>query len=312
MQVLADHSDYRITLHRSESVRPSPLLVVTFDGQPTDLRNEGFGTALCRAQGWDNIYVAQRYGTQYQGLSVDDFYAAVSPLCEGRDVVCYGSSLGGYAALYFGGCLNARIIAAAPMLPAWRPLKNRAYADLPIHHLELCETPLSAKAPAIIYDPMREQDKDVVDRMVLKAYPSARLIEVPYGGHTVLITLSQAKLLKPITLSLLEHDEVIEFTPPGKGTAIWHAERGRQLIRQSETDAAIQELETSLSLQARKQTFCNLINALLRKNDLTAVQQKLDAGRGNPQLTVVPSLRKRLETLGLTAPTSVTNEEHIA
>lgn len=184
------------------------------------------------------------------------------------------------------------------MLPAWRPLRNRAYADLPMHHLEVHQTPLSTKLPVVIYDPMLDRDKFVVDQMVRKAYPDTRLVEVPYGGHTVLIALSQARLLKPVTMALLERDEIIDFTPPGEGTAIWHAQRGRGLV-QSDPGAAIEELEKSLSIQARKQTFCILINALIRKGDLAAVQARLDAGRGDPQLTVVPALRRQLEALGL-------------
>lgn len=222
----------------------------------------------------------------------------MAPLCQGRDVVCYGSSLGAYAALYYGGSIGARIIAAAPMLPAWRPLNIRAYYDLPMHHVELHETPRSPVPPVVIYDPMLKRDRFVVDRMVRRAYPDVRLIDVPYGGHTVLVTLSQARLLKPITVALIERGEIIPFTPPGAGTAIWHAQNGKAIMR-SDIDAAIAELKTSLSIQPHKQTFCILIDALLRKGDLAEIQRQLDAGRGNPILTVVPSLQKRLAEIGL-------------
>lgn len=76
---LADHPDYRITMHTPDAAAPSDKLVVTFDGQPSDLNDRGFGTDLCMAHGWTNIYVAQRHGTQYQGLGIDRFFEVVSP-----------------------------------------------------------------------------------------------------------------------------------------------------------------------------------------------------------------------------------------
>lgn len=63
---LSDCSDYRITLHRARDCKG---VIVTFDAFNTDLADAGFGTDFVLSQGYSNIYVAQRLGTQYQGLS---------------------------------------------------------------------------------------------------------------------------------------------------------------------------------------------------------------------------------------------------
>lgn len=297
--VLADHHDYRITLHQAKP-NQTELLVVTFGGQPSGIADAGFGTDFCLKQGWDTIHVAQRHGTQYQGLPVDAFFDAVSEVCAGRDVICYGSSLGAYAALYFGGCVDARIVAAAPMLPLWPPLGIRTYADLPMTHVALPDAARASRPPVVIYDPLLDRDRLVIDWMVRPAYPAVRLVELPHGGHTVLVTLSQAGLLKPVITALIERDEIVDFDPPGEGTAIWHAEKGRSLVR-IDPDKAIAHLEISLSIRPATQPYCVLIGALLRKGDLSVVQDRIHAAKasGEPRLKVVPALRDKLLAAGL-------------
>lgn len=297
--VLTNHSDYRITLHRV-SERPIQRIVITFGGQPSDLADEGFGTSFCLEQGWNTIYVAQRRGTQFQGLSIEAFRSAVAESCAGRDVVTYGSSLGAYAAIYYGGSVNARMIAAAPMLPAWRALKLRAYSDLPVTHGDIKEGPLSEHQPVVIFDPTIKNDAHLVKDLIAPAYPNLRAVEIPYAGHTVLVTLSQARLLKPIILGVIERDEVIAFVPPAEGTAIYHGERGRSLIA-TDRQAALAELRKSLAIAPSKRYFGVLVNLLIRMGDKEGAQRLIDeaAASGVRRLTLVPAIRKTTEQAGL-------------
>ncbi|WJS83801.1 hypothetical protein [Paracoccus sp. TOH] len=297
--VLADHADYRITLHVA-SAQPSQRIVITFGGQPSGLADDGFGTPFCLEHGWDTIYVAQRHGTQFQGLSIQDFQTVVRPVCAGRDVVTYGSSLGAYAALYYGGAVDARMIAAAPMLPAWRPLKLRAYEDLPVTHGDIKDGPLSRHDPVVIYDPHIRNDTHLIRELVAPAYPNLRPVEVPYAGHTVLVTLSQARLLKPLVLGIIEHDAIIPFDPPGEGTAIYHGELGRSLIR-TDRKAARAELEKSLAIAPSKRFFGMLVNLLIRSGDHEAAQQLICKAEnsGDKRLGLVPSVRQTAINAGL-------------
>lgn len=297
--ILADRPDYRITLHQAGPV-PAERLVITFGGQPSGIRDDGFGTDFCLRQGWDTIYVAQRHGTQYQGLSLAAFADAVAPLCAGRDVVTYGPSLGGYAALYYGGIIDARIIAAAPMLPAWRPLGHKAYLDLTVTHHDLPGGPLATRAPVVILDPFLKNDSRVLAEMVRPAYPGVRVVEVPHAGHAVLIPLQRARILGPLITTLIERDEIIAFTPPGPGTAIYHGQRGHELLQQDRR-AAIEQLRISLEIEPNKRFFGIMVNALIRSGQTAAAQAELDraAALNDTRLTLTPRLTQDAVAAGL-------------
>lgn len=206
-------------------------------------------------------------------------------------MIAYGSSLGAYAAIYFGGCIDARIIGGSPMLPAWRRLGNRKYADLTITHDDLVNTRLSSHAPVVLVDPHLGPDMLMVDEMIRPAYPDLRLVTVPYGGHTVFLTLQPARILKPLIVTLIEMGEVMNFDPPGEGMAMYHAERGRALKR-SDPEAAIVELEKSLAITAATQPYCNLLAILLNQGDIAGIQSRVDAAKasGQARLRIVPSL----------------------
>lgn len=298
---IAREKDYWITVHRAAE-EPTRQMVVTFGGQPSGLGASGFGTDFLLRHGIDTIHVAQAHGTQYQGLSVEAFAEAVGPVVTGSaDVLTYGSSLGGYAALFYGGVINARIIAAAPMFPAWRPLRNRAYATLDVRHPELCDVPRSRHAPVVIYDPELSRDSFVVAQMVGPAYPEFRAVTVPHGGHQVLMALERAKLLKPLILGLIERGDVIDFARPAEGTAIWHGERGLSL-RNSHPDQALRELERSLAIRPSKRYFNEMVKLLIRAGRVAEAQAAIDEAlrSGERQHVLVPSMRRLAAEASLT------------
>src|SRR5699024_9857742 len=103
--------------------------------------------------GWDHIFVAQAEMTQYQQLSIEEFHESISSIAAAYDVFAYGSSLGAYAALYFGGSVNARIIAAAPKNSAHPLVLQKRFAELGFHHRELTEVQRADHAPLILFDP---------------------------------------------------------------------------------------------------------------------------------------------------------------
>lgn len=298
-KILADRPDYRVTLHQAGPA-PAERLVITFGGQPSGIRDDGFGTDFCLRQGWDTIYVAQRHGTQYQGLSLAAFADAVGPVCQGRDVVTYGPSLGGYAALYYGGVIDARIIAAAPMLPAWPAFGHKAYRDLDLTHHDLADGPRARRAPTVILDPRLRNDARILAEMVRPAYPDVRVVEVPHAGHAVLIPLQRARVLGPLIVTLIEQDQIIAFTPPGAGTSIYHGQRGQELL-QRDRIAAIEELRLSLSIEPNKRFFGILVNALIRSGQLAEAQAELDraAATSDRRLTLTPRLTEDAAAAGL-------------
>ncbi len=301
MKNLNKSRDYEITLHQAGDA-PSKTLVVTFGGQPSDLGSEGFGTDFCLLGGYDTIYVAQRYTTQYQGLSLEEFVASVGPVVESyTDIVCYGPSLGGYASLYYGGSIDARIIVAAPMLPAWPHLKNKSYADLEVTHFPLHDVPKSSHTPVVIYDPMAGTDKANIDTIVQAAYPTLTRVEVPFAGHPVLIALAQAKILRPLIYHFFATNEVMPFEPPAEGTPIWHRERGRYYLNRDPETAKI-ELEKSMDLQATRSVFNLLIRCNIDLGDLAAAQKRLNEACGSADKAhqLFTPIQKLAQQAGLT------------
>lgn len=294
-KVITD-DEFEITLHRAAET-PSEKLVITFGGQPSGISQKGTGTDFALSLEYDTIFVAQKHGTQYQGLSLAQFEDIVGPVARNwDDVICYGCSLGGYAALYFGGILNARIIAAAPMLPAWKRLAIPSYADLSVRHIALKYTPLSSHNPVVIFDPMIARDQLLIDEMVLPAYPDARQVRVPYAGHTVHVALSQAKLLDPILQTFIDDDVVLDFDPPAEGTATWHGERGCHLISSDPRLARI-ELEKSLAIEPSRRIFNQLIQCLVDLGELGTAQDLLDFARKKPNKHSELSPPRRIKLL---------------
>ena len=278
MKILTKHEDYQVTLHQSDLSTDGPI-VLTFGGQPTDLKSEGFGTEFLLKHGYDTIYVAQKIGTQYQGLADERLKEIVSDCCRNRDVFCYGSSLGGYAATYFGGILDAQIIAAAPMFPSWPPLNRRRFADLRIRHHDLKDGPKSSKAPIIIYDKHIHDDSKLVREMILPAYPNARLVELEYTGHAVLIPMERAGLLKNFILQIIEHDRVTALDLPTEECHLWTLYRGRSLLKEDPVEAR-RLLERSLSIRPNRPAFEVLLAFFLRNDLLSEANSLLGKGFG--------------------------------
>lgn len=308
MKLLADHKDYRITHHPAQpsAAQPDTPLVITFGGQPSGLADTGFGSGFVMGHGWDHIYVAQRAKTQYQGLSAQDFRTAVAPQCEGRDVVCYGSSLGAYAALYYGGQIDARIIAAAPLLPAWKPLDMAAYADVPVNHVPLQHSRRSRHAPVVIYDPVQQPDVKMLNGMVRPTYADIREVALPFSGHTVLITLSRARLIKDLIGGLILDDRIPALDLPTLGSDIWHRERGKALAK-THPEHARKEMERALQITVSKGTASALLSILIKLGDMQAAQALIDrcAADDDPQMSVVSSIAVKAARLGLRVPDSL-------
>ncbi len=300
-ETLASHDDYLITLHRAGET-PSKKLVITFGLLPSGKTPAGFGTSFLLKKGYDTIYVAQERGTQYQGLSQAAFFEAVADQCIDRDVVTYGSSLGGYAALYYGGCLDARIIAAAPMLPAWPPLEHPNFPDFRIAHEELWDASRSLKPPVAIYDMHLRFDCMMIDEMVLRAYPNARLVKLEHTGHIVLKAIQRAGQLTPFLLRLIEDDEIIPLDLPTEDCALWTFGRGKLLLKQDPEEAR-RLLERSFALEPTRFAYELLLNILLRKNLLAEARDlmKQSSERTGQTFDVNKGIARLIEEKGVSA-----------
>lgn len=256
-RVLARTDWYAITLHRR--AEPSRGVMVTFDNISFGIQERGFGTDFALKLGFDNIYVSQKKESQYQGLSVADFHAAVAPVTAGRNVFAYGASLGAYAALYYGGCIDARIVASAPKNSAHPSIGSDRFAGLAFRHVEISETPLSSKPPIILIDPHSREDMIFLERCVRPAYPQAQVVEYPYAGHAVLETIQANGQLGKLTRGIFVRGRVPEIQLRTEGCHIYHCERGRHLRQLGELAEAEAQMLRSLEIRLNRTALENLL-----------------------------------------------------
>lgn len=301
MKILIEHDDYQITFHPGGA--QAEKLVCTFGGQPSGLDRKGFGTDFALSRGYSTIYIAQRHGTQYQKLPLDVFRDAILPMIDGYDVFAYGSSLGAWAALWYGGTINARIIAAAPMLPAHPALRNSAYTDIFVNQLDLRDAPAGDHPPLIFYDPERPPDRIMVEDVIMPARKSAQIIPLPFAGHTILVTLSAAGLLKDVICGVIERHELIPFDLPTQDSAIWHREKGRAMSTK-DTTASIEHLRQSLSIAPEPSTVSMLLTVLLKAGQTGEAQELVYSAirSSDRRMKLVPSAAKRARDAGLNVP----------
>lgn len=195
--VIADEENYRIKSYS----QGSSIIFITFNTTRTTKESAGFGVNFCLSKGFDVISVSQDNDTQYQFLSREKFLNIIAPYIKGKDkVVCYGSSLGGYCALYYGGAIDCKIIAASP--------KNSAHPDFKLKKYECLEFKHDLKMPAsenkafVVYDPKRGSDRLFIDELVRPAFKNAEYLDLPFAGHAVLHYIKDVGKLKSLILNI--------------------------------------------------------------------------------------------------------------
>lgn len=204
--LVAEAAGYRVTYYRSLS---SKGVFVTFGGSNSNKQSEPFALKFAIELGFDVIYFAQREGTQYQELSRDDFDSIVKNVCCGRDVIFYGSSLGGYCALYYSvGFSSCRVIAASPRNSAHPSISNSSFDGLKFKHdADFLFSPSNTE-PVILYDPHVRVDKNYLFDKILPFFPMATVYRTPGSGHNTLSYLRDQGVLKEFVVSAI-------FSPGG-------------------------------------------------------------------------------------------------
>lgn len=265
VKTIADEEGYMITFHPSK--KETNKLLITFGGLPSAKTSKGFGSDFAINNDYHHIFVAQAANSQYQKLSLEDFREVVWPMCIGMDVYTYGSSLGGYCAIYYSGVINAQAISAAPKNSAHPTLKYNLKEPVEFLHKNMLDIPKSDKMPIIIYDPHQREENNFISNLILPAYPKSSLIKVPYSGHLVLQVMKNHGVLKDFINNVVEHNRVIDINYDTKNCYIWNYEYARVLARSEKNNEAIPYLEKSLALYKSKMAE-NLLKKLKDKINL--------------------------------------------
>lgn len=279
--LVADDPEFRITLHD----HPSPAsdrVIVTFGTLPSGLADRGFGTDFALKNGFSTIHVAQRKQSSYQGLSLDQFTHAVVPALAGRQAVTYGTSLGGYAAVYYGGIIDAEIVCAAPRLSVLPELGRPLSRTAACLHLPLDQTPCTTRRVSFIYDPHQASEAHLMDRYLRPMYPDAVHHVFPFFGHKILESLARTIRLQSLIAPLLK-GESVSIEADGTGNAIWNANRARHALKAGEIAEALQHGHRSIAIAPTSDGVGALARCLQRTGDHAAAASVLDALRADPQ-----------------------------
>ena len=277
---LAQAEGFKITYY--EQKKRSNKLVITFDSINSGISSEGFGTQFILKNGYDTIFVAQKAKTQYQDLSIDQFHRAVKDVIGAKDVFTYGSSLGGYCALYYGGCVDATIIAAAPKNSALPEFLKPEFAGI-LKHSRIADVPRSSKNPVVLYDPYRVADDKMVKHYVLPAYPDTRIVELPFAGHTVLRPMQDSGILKSFLLNIIERDLIIPVKiekSSGKTSVVYKhlLEEGDYLLRTGSVPEARDLMLKAIALHQTPKGYRILTRALIESGEMREAMASVTRG----------------------------------
>ncbi|MFB9048160.1 tetratricopeptide repeat protein [Sphingobium indicum] len=185
-------------------------LVITFSsfGKPAAIDRPGFGENFLGDEGVAAIHVVAKGNRWFQYPELPAMIAAISKTSEQYSrVISYGSSMGGFAALRYGGDCGADVgLAISPQFSLdrrevpfeirWKREAARIKSWFPS-----CK-PLAKQV--IVYDPRHALDAQHYETFKRRA--NVIPLRVPHGGHPAGGVLAQAGLLKGLVLDVLSAD----------------------------------------------------------------------------------------------------------
>ncbi|NIY73013.1 hypothetical protein HCZ30_11285 [Marivivens donghaensis] len=185
-------------------------VVVTFPhaGGPTMGRGIAFGENFLRAKGIDAYHVLNAEVDWFQHPQFWDAIDAIrADIPEDREIVTYGSSMGGYGALLASGRLNAaRVLSIVPQFSIDRkvvPWERRwkAHAERIGDFSYDVEAEIAENAQ--IYSLHDPRNTDEAQISLYRKRPNWHQFRLPYSGHTPLMLLLQAGALSRFVTSAI-------------------------------------------------------------------------------------------------------------
>lgn len=274
MPTVLSASPLHRVVHHPHPDGPTERLVVTFAPKTDALADEGFGTRLALKRGHDTVYVGSHRNTYHQGIGLKELVDLILPIAGGREVIAYGGSAGGYAALYFGGALNARILAIAPrndLHPLCSTIPGR-FKHLP----NLEDVPTSSHQPVVFYDPKQPKDARLAHKWVRPAYPDADLRPVFGVGHNVIGGLSKANVLAPLATGFFKGIAPGPIQIWDRTSPHWHAGESYAAERRGDLQAALDHLVAAAAIEATMPVLQDVVRLANKVGDTSKAE---DAAR---------------------------------
>lgn len=268
--------------HLRNPGRKSDTLVVTFaEMLMNDPSQPGFGEQFLLKAGYDLVIVQKRSENWYQDLKVEDFSSAVSGIAaEYSDVVCYGISMGAFAALYFGGAVNASILALSPLCsihPRYPQLGGREYRKHVVAtQCDLAHAPKSQQPVFIVFDQRLQLDAFYMRSEVMPAFPKATIAVAPGAGHPVSRCLNGMGLLRPLVLDFIRERRTPNLAaalrPHRANSTIWLTNLGERCARRKRFTTALSLYEKAIGLAPDPAPIIAKREALVKMRALATAQ----------------------------------------
>lgn len=203
LSVLSDTDEYKITSYNIKS----DITFIVFMETNTTKNTRPFGLDYLLSCEY-NVIACNQNNDQYQGLSYESFKEIVSPVVQGKKVYLYGSSLGGYCAVYYAGAVNGTVIAGAPRNSAHPSMLNMIdygfYSADHFKHKNIIDNPVTKEGVYIFLDPYQSRDVFFIEKFIKPAYgDQVQLINFPHAGHEVLHHINRTKQLTGIINSII-------------------------------------------------------------------------------------------------------------
>jgi acetyl esterase/lipase len=179
------------------------ILVVTFtEWNSTTLEGTGFGGTFLLKNGFDVIAVKSKRFMWYQDFPEEGIQNLITKieLFNPCRLVTYGSSMGGYAAIFFAKRLSAdAAISLSPQFDITKSWDLRWSGYLSDEMKEFSDTDGKC-VYTIIFDPFSLDAIDVKEYRKVIRHRNLCLIAVPFTGHPSSRPLQQVGMLKEIVL----------------------------------------------------------------------------------------------------------------
>lgn len=275
-------NQFRIVFYDNDS----DIVFITFHGITGSLNSEPFGKSYLSKKGFSVIACFQEAGSGYQFLSFDRFKQAVTPILENKKVFLYGSSLGGYCALYYSGAVNGTVIAASPRIsehPILQELSNQKKCGVDFFkHAQFKDLPTINKKIHIFHDSCNNVDVVFLNEIIKKQISSDSL-EVhncDYVGHpNILRHLRAAGEMDRVLGSIVNGDGMVnkvmseikdtDFVYFGK--ALSHYEKAKLNINKIEDPAIFAD---SAKVKLFKEIKSQLNSKICSENEITLLIKK--------------------------------------
>ena len=170
-------------------------------------RVQGFGEQAFAGEGLDALHVVARGNHWYQSPEMAVAMDLARDFIATRRAITYGSSMGGYGAIAFGGMLDIPALAFVPQCsldPAVAPFEKRWRAEYDrIAHFDnsLISGPRDRFRGFMFYDPFEPLDKMQVD--LLRAATDLVAVPSTFSGHAVPKDIQKSYGLKTLVKEVL-------------------------------------------------------------------------------------------------------------